>query len=272
MFTSIAAYKFAPLDGLPELRAQLRALCTAHELRGTILLSPEGINVVVAGTDAAIAVLLEALRAIVGLEDLQTKVSESAKQPFRRMLVKLKREIIAFGVEGIAPAHKSAPKISAQTLKQWIDEGKSLVLLDTRNDYEIRMGTFRNALPIGVSHFRDFPAATARLPASLKDETIVMFCTGGIRCEKAGPYMENAGFSNVYQLDGGILKYFEECADAHYDGDCFVFDRRVCLDAQLRETDAALCFNCQLPLTADEQRDTRYEIGVSCPFCFAAKQ
>ena len=134
------------------------------------------------------------------------------------------------------------------------------------------MGTFRNALPIGVSHFRDFPAATERLPASLKDETIVMFCTGGIRCEKAGPYMENAGFSNVYQLDGGILKYFEECADAHYDGDCFVFDRRVCLDAQLRETDAALCFNCQLPLTADEQRDTRYEIGVSCPFCFAAKQ
>ena len=269
MFTNLAAYKFAPLENLEELRARLQSLCAEQALKGTILLSPEGINIVIAGGAAAVARLMCELRGLAGFEELTAKESFSVKQPFRRMLVKLKKEIIAFGIEGITPAHKSSAKISPQLLKQWIDEGKPLTLLDTRNDYEIRMGTFRGALPIGVDHFRNFPAATKQLPDELKEKTIVMFCTGGIRCEKAGPFLEQAGFQQVFQLDGGILKYFEECGQAHYDGDCFVFDRRVCVDSQLRQTDAALCFCCQMPVTPQEQVDARYIVGVSCPFCHA---
>src|SRR5690606_5425332 len=142
-----------------------------------------------------------------------------------------------------------------------------VTLLDTRNDYEVKLGTFENALAAGVDHFRDFPAAVARLPDALKDATIVMFCTGGIRCEKAGPYMESQGFRNVLQLDGGILKYFEECGGAHYRGECFVFDQRVGVDPTLQETDAAQCFRCLSPLTAAEQQDPRYVPGRSCPWC-----
>ena len=141
-------------------------------------------------------------------------------------------------------------------------------MLDTRNDYEVKLGTFQNALPIGVKHFRDFPDAVRKLPQEMKDRTIVMFCTGGIRCEKAGPFMEREGFKSVLQLDGGILKYFEECGGAHYDGECFVFDRRVGLDPDLHETDSSQCFTCQTPLTAKERLDERYVPGQSCPHCF----
>lgn len=267
MFTNIAAYKFAPLDGLPALREKLQSVCASCQLKGTILLSPEGINIVVAGTQPNIQLLLGELRAIPGLNDLNPKESVSENQPFRRMLVRLKKEIIAFGVEGIDPAKRSSAKISASVLKQWIDEGKPLTLFDTRNDYEIRMGTFEGAIPAGIAHFREFPEAVEKLPPQLKEQTIVMFCTGGIRCEKAGPFMERAGFQSVFQLDGGILKYFEECGGAHYKGDCFVFDRRVCVDSQLRETAAAICFCCQMPLTEQEQRHPHYLVGVTCPFC-----
>ncbi len=265
---NLAGYKFAPLDRLPELRARLLAFCHAHSLRGTILLSPEGINFFVAGERAAATALLAELRAVPGLEDLTPKESVSAAQPFNRMLVKIKKEIIAFGIEGIDPAGRPTKKISARTLKQWLDEGRVLTLLDTRNDYEIRLGTFRGARAAGIDHFREFPGAVGRLPGELKSQTIVTFCTGGIRCEKAGPFLELAGFEDVFQLDGGILKYFEDCGGAHFEGECFVFDRRVGVDAELRETDAVLCFNCQMPLRADEQRDARYVPDVSCPHCF----
>jgi UPF0176 protein len=267
-FTNYSAYKFAPLDGLPELRARLQAVANACALRGTILLSPEGINLFVAGERAAVETLLAEIRAVPGLEDLAPKESESDERPFNRMLVKIKKEIIAFGIEGIDPARRPTAKLSARTLRQWLDEGRPVTLLDTRNDYEVRMGTFRGALRAGIDHFREFPEAVRKLPAELKERPIVMFCTGGIRCEKAGPFMEREGFQNVHQLDGGILKYFEECGGAHYDGECFVFDRRVGLDPQLRETDSVLCFNCQTPLKAEEQRDTRYVPDVSCPHCF----
>ena len=267
MFVNISTYLFAPLSGLPELREQLRAICRAAELKGTIMLSPEGINLFVAGTQGNIDLLLSHLRAVPGLQNLTPKVSLSDAQPFRRMLVKLKKEIIAFGVEGIDPSKRTSKKLSAKVLKQWLDEGKPLTLLDTRNDYEIRMGTFRGAVPAGISHFRHFPGAVEKLPANLKHEPVVMFCTGGIRCEKAGPYMEREGFQNIFQLDGGILKYFEECGGAHYEGECFVFDRRVCVDSALQETGSASCFACQMPLTPQEQKDARYIKGVSCPFC-----
>ena len=270
-FVNISTYKFTPLENLPPLRERLLALCEACDLKGTILLSPEGINVFVAGTRGNVGALLAELRAVPGLADLAPKESESAKQPYNRMLVKIKKEIIAFGVEGIDPARRPTPKLPARTLKQWLDEGRPLTLLDTRNDYEVRMGTFRGAVPAGIDHFRDFPDAVRRLPDELKQQPVVMFCTGGIRCEKAGPFMERAGFQNVLQLDGGILKYFEECGGAHFDGECFVFDRRVGVDPELRETLSEMCFACQMPLTFEEQRHPHYVQGESCPHCFGEK-
>jgi RluA family pseudouridine synthase len=269
---NIAAYRFAQLQELPALRADLLALCRSNQLRGTILLSSEGINLFMAGESTGIEALLARLRLIPGLEQLEAKFSRTAHQPFRRMLVRLKREIIAFGVPGIEPARRTSPKLSPQQLKAWLDEGRPLTLLDTRNDYEVKLGTFENALPAGVDHFRDFPAAVARLPAELKDQTIVMFCTGGIRCEKAGPYMESQGFRHVLQLDGGILKYFEDCGGAHYRGECFVFDQRVGVDPALHESDAAQCFKCLSPLTAEEQLDARYVPGRSCPWCYRSAE
>ncbi len=265
---NIAAYRFLPLSDLKSLRARLQSLCSSAGLKGSILLSPEGINLFVAGTEASIESLLLELRSWPGLADLQPKVSRTEHQPFRRMLVRLKKEIIAFGVPGIDPARRTSPKLAAAQLKRWLDEGRPLTLLDTRNDYEIKLGTFKNARPIGIDHFREFPAAVARLPEQLKEQTVVMFCTGGIRCEKAGPFMEQAGFKNVLQLDGGILKYFEECGGEHYDGECFVFDQRVGLDPKLSETQAAQCFQCQTPLTEADQQHPRYVAGKSCPYCF----
>jgi RluA family pseudouridine synthase len=202
------------------------------------------------------------------MEGLEVKTSESDSQPFRRMLVRIKKEIISFGVEGIDPATRTSPKLTPRELKQWLDEGRPVTLLDTRNDYEIKLGTFREALPAGISHFRQFPQAVQRLPDSLKDQPVVMFCTGGIRCEKAGPFMEREGFKTIYQLEGGILKYFEECGNAHYDGECFVFDQRVGLDPHLEETDSSQCFACQSPLTADDQASEKYAAGESCPYCY----
>jgi UPF0176 protein len=265
---NIAAYKFAPLSELKELRARLLALAKRLGLKGTILLSPEGINLFVAGGTNAIEELLRQLRSVSGLEELQVKTSETGQQPFNRMLVRIKKEIIAFGVEGIDPAKRTSPKLSPGTLKQWLDEGRPVTLLDTRNDYEVKLGTFKGALPIGIENFRDFPDAVRRLPDAMKEQPIVMFCTGGIRCEKAGPFMEREGFKNIFQLEGGILKYFEECGGAHYDGECFVFDQRVGVDPTLHETESTQCFKCLTPLTAHEQSDPRYAAGKSCPYCF----
>lgn len=267
-FANIAAYRFARLTDLKSLRERLLGFCRERELKGTILLSPEGVNLFVAGVGGALEELLDELRAIPGLEGLEAKWSESHEQPFRRMLVRLKKEIIAFGVEGIDPATRTSPKLPARTLKQWLDEGRELTLLDTRNDYEVKLGTFKGALPAGIDHFRDFPKAVASLPETMKKQPIVMFCTGGIRCEKAGPFMEREGFEEVYQLDGGILKYFEECGGDHYEGECFVFDQRVGVDPALTETGSSQCYVCQTPLTDEEQRDPRFVVGKSCPYCF----
>jgi len=265
--TNIAAYKFARLDNLKRLRDALLQTCKVWGLKGTILLSTEGINLFVAGSREAIDQLLAELQTIPGLGELPVKVSTSDHQPFTRMLVRIKKEIIAFGVEGIDPAGSPSPKLSPGELKQWLDEGRPLTLLDTRNDYEVKLGTFRNAVTVGIDHFREFPAAVATLPAELKQRPIVLFCTGGIRCEKAGPYMQREGFQQIYQLDGGILKYFEDVGGAHYDGECFVFDQRVGLDPELSETKSDVCFACLTPLTAEDLLDPRYEKSVSCPAC-----
>lgn len=231
---NLSAYTFTPLADLPVWRDRLRTVGETLALRGTVLLSPEGINLFIAGPRAATEAFLAEVRTIPGLADLTAKESLSAERPFGRMRVKIKKEIIAFGQPGIDPARRPSAKISARTLKAWLDAGRPVTLLDTRNDYEVRHGTFRGAIVPHIEHFRDFPAAARQLPAELRETPVVMFCTGGIRCEKAGPYLEQLGFKAVHQLDGGILKYFEECGGAHYDGTCFVFDERVSVDAALR--------------------------------------
>jgi predicted sulfurtransferase len=267
VFTNISAYKFASLGDLEQLKANLRKRCADAGMRGTILLSPEGINVFVAAEPPAADRLLHYLRTIPELADLTAKLSESDHQPFNRMLVKIKKEIIAFGVSGIDPAERPAPKIAPRQLKQWLDEGRAITLLDTRNTYEVKLGTFRGARTLELNHFREFPTAASKLPAHLKNRPIVTFCTGGIRCEKAAPLLREAGFIDVFQLDGGILQYFKECGGEHFEGDCFVFDKRVAVDASLGETGAALCFVCQTPLTLAEQEDARYVPSVSCSYC-----
>jgi len=266
--SNIAAYLFAELSDLKSLRERLIADCKAWNLKGTILLSTEGINLFIAGEESSVYKLLSLLRSVPGLEKLEPKVSVSDRQPFNRMLVRIKREIISFGVEQVRPANYTSPKIQAKELKRWLDEGKPITLLDTRNDYEVKLGTFKGALIPHIDNFRQFPDAVRQLPEELKEQPVVMFCTGGIRCEKAGPFMELEGFKNIYQLDGGILKYFEECGGDHYDGECFVFDQRVGLDPGLQETETAVCYACQAPLDAADQEDPRYVVSVSCPTCF----
>ena len=268
---NLSCYKFAPLEGLEELRAKLQEVAKAHGLKGTILLAPEGINFFLAGTKSQLAAMLDVIRAVPGLAEIAPKESPSSEQPFKRMLVKIKKEIIAFGVEGVDPARRPSAKISAKQLKQWLDEGRPVTLLDTRNDYEIRMGTFKGAVVPRIWNFRDFPAAVARLPAELKTQPVVMFCTGGIRCEKAGPFMAMQGYTDVLQLDGGILKYFEEVGGAHYDGECFVFDERVGVGPDLRETGSVICFNCQMPLTVEDQKRPDYVYEKTCLHCVDGK-
>lgn len=263
-----AAYKFVELDQLGTRRRRLLEFCRERSLRGTILLAPEGINLFVAGTADSVRQLVEWLKADDAIGPLEVKESHSDYQPFTRMLVKVKQEIIAFGVEGIAPAGYTSRRVAPQQLKQWLDEGRPLALLDTRNDYEVQLGTFAGARHLDIGHFRDFPAAAATLPDELRQQPVVTFCTGGIRCEKAGPMLERLGFREVYQLDGGILNYFQQVGGEHYKGDCFVFDQRVAVDAALRETDAAQCYACQAILSADDQQSPYYVKGQSCPRCF----
>ncbi|GAB5444772.1 MAG: hypothetical protein Fues2KO_51210 [Fuerstiella sp.] len=265
---NISAYKFVRLTELEQRRSQLRDLATQLGIKGTILLSPEGINLFLAAARPSIDEFVAELKQDPQLSDLMPKESISDYQPFNRMLIKIKKEIIAFGIDDVNPIERTSPKLPPKELKAWLDEGRAVHLLDTRNNYEMEIGTFDQAIAADIDHFREFPEAVRKLPEAMKDEPIVMFCTGGIRCEKAGPYMEQAGFKQVFQLDGGILKYFEECGGAHYDGDCFVFDQRVAVDPNLQETQHTQCFVCQEVVSPEDQQSSKYEPGVSCPKCY----
>ncbi|HMO13521.1 MAG TPA: sulfurtransferase [Pirellulaceae bacterium] len=267
-FVNIAGYKFVTLHDLPKLRTDLKAEASRLSLKGTILLSKEGINLFVAGLRENIAEFCAWLRNYSEFADLEFKESLSDHQPFSRLLVRLKKEIIAFGIDEIAPAIHTSRKLQARELKQWLTENKPVTLLDVRNDYEVAVGTFENALPIGIDHFRDFPHAVKQLPTELKEQPIVMFCTGGIRCEKAGPFMEQAGFTNIFQLDGGILKYFEEVGGEHYIGDCFVFDKRVALRPDLSESETRQCYACQAILSKTDCESPLYQPPSHCPYCY----
>jgi len=243
---NIAAYKFVGIDDASMLREDLRSRALSAGLMGTILLAPEGINLFLAGAAEAVRGFLAGLRADERFADLETKESWSATQPFRRMLVKCKREIIRMDHPAIQPAAGRAPGVDALTLKRWLDQGhddggKQIVMLDTRNAFEVDEGTFEGAVDWRIDKFTQFPQALEEHREALVGKTVVSFCTGGIRCEKAAILMREEGVADVLQLEGGILKYFETVGGAHYRGDCFVFDGRRALapDLSARSTHAS---------------------------------
>lgn len=230
---NIATYKFVPLIELEDLKENLKQLCGSLGLKGTILLSSEGINIAVAGTRSGIDAFLDWLNNDHRFTDMPINQSISSYQPFKRMLVKTKRETITMRTPEVNPARSPAPRITPEQLKQWLDEGRDIVLLDTRNQFEVEYGTFKNALSLNLKSFTDFPQAISKLEAACRDKPIITFCTGGIRCEKAAPLLEKQGYRQVYQLSGGILNYFKQCGGEHFDGNCFVFDERIALDSKL---------------------------------------
>ena len=265
-FVNVAGYRFVDLPDRDELRQPFRNKCESLSLLGTILLSHEGINFFLSGKQDAIDGFLDHLERDERFIDIPVKISYSEERAFRKMNVRLKKEIISMGMDEVKPAEFTGPSISPQEFKQWLDEGKDVTVLDTRNDYEIRLGTFENAVDFGISTFRAFPEAVENSTLD-KQKPVVMFCTGGIRCEKASAVMLNAGFEDVRQIEGGVLGYFEAVGGAHWDGECFVFDRRVAVDPQLNETSAEVCFACREPLTPEEQKSEHYIIGEACPHC-----
>ncbi|EIP90414.1 hypothetical protein A33K_14004 [Burkholderia humptydooensis MSMB43] len=273
---NLAAYRFVSLDSIEQWRPLIAERCNALGLRGTILLAPEGINLFIAGPLDATGAFVDYLRHDPLFEgkfaDLAFKESLSDSQPFRRMLVRLKREIITMKMPAIKPELGRAPSVDARTLKAWLDRGRDdagrpVVMLDTRNAFEVDVGTFDNALDYRIDKFSQFPSVIEANRADLEGKTVVSFCTGGIRCEKAAIHMKDAGIENVYQLEGGILKYFEEVGGAHYHGDCFVFDYRTALNPQLEPTADVTCFACRAVVPADAQQSPLYVPGKSCPAC-----
>jgi UPF0176 protein len=273
---NLAAYHFATIEDTAAWRPLVTERCNALGLRGTVLLAPEGINLFVAGTRDSTDAFIDYIRHDPLFEgkfaNLQFKESLSDKQPFTRMLVKLKREIITMKKPAIRPELGRAPFVDAPTLKNWLDrghddEGRPVVMLDTRNAFEVDVGTFDNALDYRITKFSEFPEVIENNRSDLEGKTVVSFCTGGIRCEKAAIHMKEAGIENVYQLEGGILKYFEEVGGAHYHGDCFVFDYRTALNPQLEPTATVQCFGCRAVVPPDAQQSPLYVAGKTCPEC-----
>ena len=235
---NIAAYLFVSLDGLPSLRANMLNECNSRGLKGTILLTGEGINLFLAGKEIELRGFLDCLRLDPRFTPLEVKESWSEDQPFKKMLIKLKNEIIRMNHPAIRPEEGRANFIKPKKLQEWLDRGtddlgRPVVMIDTRNAFEVDYGTFENALHFNIEKFTQFPKAITAHKEALADKTLVSFCTGGIRCEKSGLYMREIGLQHSYQLEGGILKYFEEVGSAHYKGTCFVFDEREALEPTL---------------------------------------
>jgi UPF0176 protein len=271
-FVNIAAYKFITFDDIEAMRPLYQEQCAQLSLRGTILLTPEGINLFLSGTRANIDAFLAWLRSDPRFADIEVKESYSAEQSHKRMLVKIKKEIITMRMPLIKPELGRAPAVDALTLKRWLDQGvddagKPVVMVDTRNDFEVDVGTFDNVVDYRISKFTEFPEVIAAHKDDFAGKTVVTFCTGGIRCEKAAIHMQEIGYDNVYQLEGGILKYFEEVGGAHYTGDCFVFDYRTALNPKLEPTVTTQCFACRAVVTPREQLSPQYVYEVSCPHC-----
>lgn len=268
----IAFYKFVGINNLLELQQFLLSASLRLELKGTMLIAQEGINGCIVGKPEDIEKFKSILCSDARFSDLDFKESPSPETAFKRMLVKIKKEIISFGKPNIEPAHFTGEYVDAKTLKSWLDAGENVTLVDTRNDYEVKLGTFRGAIDPNIETFRQFPEWVDANLNHKKTERIVTFCTGGIRCEKATAYMRQTGFEQVYQLKGGILKYFEENKSEHYQGDCFVFDYRVALQGDLNTTSHDLCFACRMPLEPEELKHKLYVHGVQCQYCAQEQQ
>jgi UPF0176 protein len=274
---NIAAYKFVTFDNTEQMRPLYQALCQELALKGTILLTPEGINMFVSGPRGQIDQFLAWVRSDARFADMPVKESYSEEQSHKRMLVKIKKEIITMRMPLIQPELGRAPAVEPVTLKRWLDQGhddngKPVVMVDTRNAFEVDVGTFNNTIDYRIDKFTEFPDVIAANKEALADKTVVTFCTGGIRCEKAAIHMQNIGYDNVYQLEGGILKYFEDVGGAHYTGDCFVFDYRTALNPQLEPTVTVQCFACRAVVTPRQQLAPEYVYEVSCPHCYGKKK
>ena len=264
---NIAGYKFEPLENPVDLVRMYQQKCDELKLKGTMLISKNGINFSLAGTQQATDTIIAFLEEDNRFLNIPLKVTYSETQPFRRMKVRLKKEIISLGRKDINPRELTGERISPQDLKNLLDNKEDVLVLDTRNEYETRVGKFENAIDLNLDTFRDFPKAIKSLPEEYKDKQIVMYCTGGIRCEKASAVMLKAGFADVKQLEGGVLDYFKETGGAYWEGDCFVFDERVALDTELNETDYIYCYICREPLSAEEKASPDFKINEYCPYC-----
>lgn len=264
-----ALYKFTRLANYRSLQAPLHHLMQQLQVRGTLLLAIEGINGTIAGSSSSIEQLLEFVRQQPGLEQIDIKQSSSNRQPFRRAKVKLKKEIVTMGVAGIDPRHVVGAYVEPQHWNALIDDPQVLVV-DTRNSYEIAVGTFENAINPQTESFRDFPAFARDHLDRKQHPKIAMFCTGGIRCEKSTALLKQMGFENVYHLKGGILRYLEQVPESQskWRGECFVFDDRVTLDRQLHPGSFAQCHACRLPLSVQAMQSQHYVEGVSCSRCY----
>ena len=264
---NIAGYKFEPLEDPVELVRIYQQKCDELKLKGTMLISKNGINFSLAGTNEATETFIAILEKDNRFLNIPLKVTYSETQPFRRMKVRLKKEIISLGRKDITPRGLTGKRISPQDLKNLLDNREDVLVLDTRNEYETRVGKFENAIDLNLDTFRDFPEAIESLPEEYKDKKIVMYCTGGIRCEKASAVMMKAGFADVKQLEGGVLDYFKKTGGDYWEGDCFVFDERVALDKELNETEYIYCYICREPLSAEEKASPDFKINEHCPYC-----
>ncbi|WED29431.1 rhodanese-related sulfurtransferase [Vibrio sp. DW001] len=263
-----ALYKFVTLNDYQEIRQSLTDFLEVKKIRGTLLLASEGINGTVAGKRESIDALLEWFKQDTRLADVVYKESFSDEQPFNRTKVKLKKEIVTMGVEGIDPLNVVGTYVKPNDWNELISDPEVL-LVDTRNDYEVDIGTFKNAVNPNTESFRDFPQYVADNLDPAKHKKVAMFCTGGIRCEKSTAYLKEQGFEEVYHLEGGILKYLEDVPEdeSMWEGDCYVFDGRVAVNHQLKRSGYDVCHACRLPITGEEQESEYFERGVSCPKC-----
>lgn len=264
-----AMYKFVRLENFQEIRQPLQKVMEDNGVKGTLLLANEGINGTVAGSREGIDALLTWLKSDERLADISYKESFDAEMPFYRTKVKLKKEIVTMGVEGIDPLQVVGTYVKPKDWNALISD-PDVVLVDTRNDYEIEIGTFEGAVNPNTETFREFPEYVEKNLDPKKHKKVAMFCTGGIRCEKSTAYMKEQGFDEVYHLEGGILKYLEEVPkeDTMWQGECFVFDNRVAVNHDLEKGNYDQCHACRMPITEEEMKSDKYEKGISCHHCF----
>ncbi|GMN03743.1 rhodanese-related sulfurtransferase [Erythrobacter sp. MTPC3] len=265
-----ALYRFTRFDDPASLQASLQSACDAAGIKGTLLIAKEGINGTIAGTDNALNSVLETIRALPGCAETEVKFSHADAMPFNRMKVRLKREIVTMGQPDINPNASVGRYVAPEDWNDLISDPDTIVI-DTRNDYEVAVGTFKGAVDPQTKSFRDFPAWFREHREELLEgkKKVAMFCTGGIRCEKSTSFLRSEGIEDVFHLKGGILKYLETVPedDSKWEGECFVFDQRVAVKHGLELGSYGLCFACRMPLNEAEMASPDYEAGVSCPHC-----